>query len=164
MSNLITPEGGWTGNEIQSLPNNAGMICPNCRAEYRPGFTTCSDCDVALVSEVLPPSSTAEGTLTSSVGSLKCTQHPEIHAVARCRGCSSGVCATCDFQISGGLHFCPKCIDSAGNEKIDPRRKKLAIYALVAAVYCTLVGIFTFSGALYRAMGGPANEQAIGVF
>ena len=25
------------------------MFCPDCRAEYRPGFTRCSDCDVALV-------------------------------------------------------------------------------------------------------------------
>lgn len=25
------------------------MICPNCRAEYRDGFTRCSDCDVDLV-------------------------------------------------------------------------------------------------------------------
>src|SRR5580658_11147505 len=25
------------------------MFCPNCEAEYRPGFTRCSDCDVALV-------------------------------------------------------------------------------------------------------------------
>jgi hypothetical protein len=24
------------------------MFCPECRAEYRPGFTRCSDCDVAL--------------------------------------------------------------------------------------------------------------------
>jgi hypothetical protein len=25
------------------------MFCPNCKAEYRPGFSRCSDCDVALV-------------------------------------------------------------------------------------------------------------------
>jgi hypothetical protein len=25
------------------------MFCPQCRAEYRPGFKRCSDCDVALV-------------------------------------------------------------------------------------------------------------------
>jgi hypothetical protein len=29
------------------------MICPQCHAEYRPGFTRCSDCDVDLVNE--PP-------------------------------------------------------------------------------------------------------------
>ena len=30
------------------------MFCPNCRAEYRPGFIRCSDCGVELV-EVIPP-------------------------------------------------------------------------------------------------------------
>ena len=31
------------------------MFSPQCKAEYRPGFTHCSDCDVALVEE--PPKS-----------------------------------------------------------------------------------------------------------
>ena len=30
------------------------MYCPNCRSEYRAGFTRCKDCDVRLVVE-LPP-------------------------------------------------------------------------------------------------------------
>jgi len=30
------------------------MFCPECKTEYRPGFTRCSDCGVALVNE-LPP-------------------------------------------------------------------------------------------------------------
>lgn len=28
------------------------MFCPQCRVEYRPGFTRCSDCDVDLVHEL----------------------------------------------------------------------------------------------------------------
>jgi len=28
------------------------MYCPNCRSEYRPGFTRCKDCEVALVVEL----------------------------------------------------------------------------------------------------------------
>ena len=31
------------------------MFCPQCRAEYRPGFTHCTDCDVDLV-DALPES------------------------------------------------------------------------------------------------------------
>jgi len=30
------------------------MFCPQCKAEYRVGFTRCSDCDVDLV-DYLPP-------------------------------------------------------------------------------------------------------------
>jgi hypothetical protein len=30
------------------------MFCPQCKAEYRPGFIRCSDCDVELV-DCLPP-------------------------------------------------------------------------------------------------------------
>lgn len=28
------------------------MFCPKCRAEYRPGFTHCPDCDAELVEEL----------------------------------------------------------------------------------------------------------------
>ena len=27
------------------------MYCPNCRSEYRPGFSRCNDCDVELVAK-----------------------------------------------------------------------------------------------------------------
>lgn len=36
------------------------MFCPNCRAEYRPGFTVCSDCDLELVDELDPAATEAE--------------------------------------------------------------------------------------------------------
>jgi hypothetical protein len=29
--------------------NEVGEYCPNCGAEYRPGFATCSDCGIPLV-------------------------------------------------------------------------------------------------------------------
>ncbi|NJD55628.1 MAG: DUF2007 domain-containing protein [Nitrospirae bacterium] len=28
------------------------MFCPDCKAEYRPGFTMCSDCHIGLVQEL----------------------------------------------------------------------------------------------------------------
>ncbi len=31
------------------------MFCPECKAEYRDGFTTCSDCDVELVDALVEP-------------------------------------------------------------------------------------------------------------
>lgn len=39
------------------------MYCPNCRSEYRAGFTSCKDCNVALVAD-LPPE---EGQFTELV-------------------------------------------------------------------------------------------------
>jgi hypothetical protein len=31
------------------------MFCPECKSEYRPDFTQCSDCDVDLVAELSKP-------------------------------------------------------------------------------------------------------------
>ena len=39
------------------------MFCPICRAQYRPGFTRCSDCDVALVPSVPQPEDMPSGRL-----------------------------------------------------------------------------------------------------
>jgi hypothetical protein len=35
------------------------MFCPQCKAEYRTGFTRCSDCDVNLVSSLDPSAPSA---------------------------------------------------------------------------------------------------------
>jgi len=36
------------------------MFCPECSVEFRPGFTICSDCRVALVPEAPPDSGVAQ--------------------------------------------------------------------------------------------------------
>jgi hypothetical protein len=48
------------------------MFCPQCRAEYRPGFTRCSDCDVDLVEALSPSDNSAKNELTDgSLGTVK---------------------------------------------------------------------------------------------
>jgi hypothetical protein len=47
------------------LRETAGrMFCPQCNAEYRPGFTRCADCDVDLVNE--PPEYALAGQATAA--------------------------------------------------------------------------------------------------
>jgi hypothetical protein len=41
--------------EIECWWNIPQMFCPDCGAEYRPGFTHCTDCDVDLESELPKP-------------------------------------------------------------------------------------------------------------
>jgi hypothetical protein len=151
MSDEIQPNVIETG-EIQGDPQPGGLVCPNCKAEYRAGFTLCSDCKVDLVSGLPVPAPEPKEVKPSSLSGLKCLQHPGVDAVAKCSACFSGICSTCDFQVSK-LHFCPRCIENAHDEKINPRRKNLAVGAIAIAAYCTLAGIITFSGFLYRALG-----------
>jgi hypothetical protein len=44
------------------------MFCPQCHAEYRPGFTRCADCDVELVEDL--PAGEEAGTNDVRVGTL----------------------------------------------------------------------------------------------
>ena len=50
------------------------MFCPECRAEYRPGFSQCADCDVDLVQELPMELSGAEKTLRKTWTGR--TEHP----------------------------------------------------------------------------------------
>jgi hypothetical protein len=45
------------------------MICPECKAEYRPGFTRCADCDVELVWE--QPEDAAGSAASSGYGAAE---------------------------------------------------------------------------------------------
>jgi hypothetical protein len=65
------------------------MFCPQCQAEYRPGFTRCADCDVKLVSELPkeallcnqpPPADRAEGSDEDPFVSFWRGDDPRIHA------------------------------------------------------------------------------------
>jgi hypothetical protein len=50
------------------------MFCPQCRVEYRPGFTHCTDCDVDLVHENAPdPGGYPQVRKTELPGQFSCT-------------------------------------------------------------------------------------------
>jgi hypothetical protein len=55
------------------------MICPQCHAEYRAGFTRCSDCDIALVDHLPPVESGVEP-------ELEPTEESDYVAVATVQG------------------------------------------------------------------------------
>ncbi|HUJ69996.1 MAG TPA: DUF2007 domain-containing protein, partial [Syntrophorhabdales bacterium] len=58
------------------------MFCPQCKAEYRPGFTTCADCGVPLVEELPPeqveeePANTGHSTLDGDLVRILDTFNP----------------------------------------------------------------------------------------
>ena len=58
------------------------MFCPECKAEYRDGFSRCSDCDTALVAEL--PNSTEPAVYEGQLR-LVHTTHEQSDCVAFCR-------------------------------------------------------------------------------
>lgn len=178
---MNTPERPEDGKTCQAHPGQAAVadctacgktLCGICSFDHG-GRHYCGDCAVSGVRAALPPPSesalppaapiepSARRRSAVPLG-LKCAQHSEVDAIAQCRGCSNGVCETCNFEMPGGLHFCPACVDNAGSEEISPKRKKLAIAGIVLAAYCTLMYVFMITGALYRAFGSPTDLQALG--
>lgn len=46
------------------------MFCPECKTEYRPGFTECADCGVDLVSTLPPSTPASDGRLPANFDGL----------------------------------------------------------------------------------------------
>jgi hypothetical protein len=66
------------------------MICPKCGAEYRPGFTRCSDCLVALVNESKPAKPRSSSRSVELVTVFKCSDPGRI-ALAKSLLQSTGI-------------------------------------------------------------------------
>lgn len=58
------------------------MYCPSCHAEYAPGFTRCSDCDVELV-EALPAAEPARRETTDDLVTVFSSHDPGLAAIAQ---------------------------------------------------------------------------------
>jgi len=94
-------------------------------------------------------------------GNVRCRQHPEVQAVARCRVCHAGVCATCDFLLPGNLHVCPGCLESEPSTDVSPRRRHLAIGAIIIAVFTLMMYVLSMSGAFRREFGGSEAANMV---
>lgn len=53
------------------------MFCPECRAEYRPGFTRCADCERDLVDELDASALDDGGPVSDDLEPFHETGHPE---------------------------------------------------------------------------------------
>jgi hypothetical protein len=85
------------------------MFCPECRAEYRPGFTKCKDCDVDLVDALEPPE------LDNPVEIARFMQvHQAEFAVSVLEG--SGVKAFLDQSFTG--HIAPHYVLTSGGVRL----------------------------------------------
>lgn len=144
---------------IEGQEASGAKECPVCGTQAAVSTSTCSGCGHVYRLLNLSPSPRIRVRVPAG---LKCAQHTDVDAVTRCRACSNGVCETCDFQMPGGLHFCPACIDNAGNEDISPRRTKMAIGAIVLAVYCPFMFGFMITGTHYRTLGSPSDLETLG--
>lgn len=100
-----------------------------------------------------------------SVNKIHCTQHPDVPAVMRCQVCHSGVCATCDFVVPGGVHVCPACIEKEPSNELEPARRNKMIAGFFIAAYSTLMLALGRSGALVRTFGNDKDTlKILGLF
>lgn len=90
-----------------------------------------------------------------------CRQHVTSPAVALCHSCKAPVCATCDFQFPGGLHFCPACATKT-TAPLSSTRKTMLGWSIVAAVWVTVALVVLFSGTLAEAAENEPGATIIG--
>lgn len=104
------------------------MFCPRCKAEYREGFTTCSDCQITLVEDLdnyqYPEEMIHENTdssisttheapsrkrIVAEEGTLLC---PKCHAEYRD---DFEICAQCEVELQPEIYLEPE-LHSVNNE------------------------------------------------
>lgn len=164
-------------NALAECGSCGKTLCNVCSFEVA-GRQYCSDCAQSSVTAPAPPSpAPAPGewsdfpslNLTAPMrpsvpAGLMCARHVEVPAVAQCRGCSQGVCATCDFEMPGGLHLCPDCIDKAGDEEVSPKRRKQARLSVVCAFLATLFLVLAIAvQVLFASTWKPDDLNAVDV-
>jgi len=92
----------------------------------------------------------------------RCVQHPKAAAIATCDTCHGLMCATCMFEVPGGLHLCPGCAMKARNP-LTPGRLWSALISLLLAVVGTAGFVVVMTGSLASVVGSEDNVIAIGL-
>ena len=78
------------------------MFCPQCRTEYRKGFSRCADCDVDLTSELAPEAELSE----EYVDLIAITTYSSRHEAELAKGflAAQGINAVVSGDDYGGIH------------------------------------------------------------
>jgi hypothetical protein len=117
-------------------------ICDACASRQWDGSRCCPNCTPRLTlatPPVMNPAATAPA-------DVRCVQHANLPARAKCNGCGAFMCQTCTFDLPGGLRICPECATKAPT--INSTQKRLLIGAFVAAVWCTIASTAYYGGTL----------------
>jgi hypothetical protein len=151
------------------------LICPDCRAPLVIADrqnATCAAHDGRYQilfdrsAPAMPETAAADGVDIPRPAAphglnIPCVQHPEVMAVARCRICSRGVCATCDFLLPGNVHACPACLETEPSTALTPKRRAAMIIAMLIAGFCTLMFMLLMTGTLHRTFGASETTNLL---
>jgi hypothetical protein len=77
----------------------------------------------------------------------RCAHHAKVPAIAVCDTCGAYMCATCIFEVPGGMHMCPVCA-MAPKIQLSKSRKTAMAFAYVLAVISTIGMLLLLLGAL----------------
>src|SRR5581483_9350020 len=79
-----------------------------------------------------------------------------------CQSCGAYMCATCDFALPNGLHFCPTCATKP-QAALGPKRRRAMIWSFVCAGGASAAFIISLAYAGLHPPHSQVDEQALGV-
>jgi hypothetical protein len=147
---------------VYTCQNCCSDICETCNFPQPDGSHLCPNC--ASRQATVPPLISAPPVITNAPvipQGVRCVQHPNLPATAKCQACGGFMCQTCTFDLPGGMKICPTC--ATATPKLSPKRKKFLIGSYVFAVWCTVVMAALFGGAFRDFAHDKASEELFGM-
>lgn len=93
---------------------------------------------------------------------MRCVQHPGSPATQQCQSCGAYMCATCDFELPGGFHYCPACATKP-RSALSPKRKRAMIISIATAALASVSFVGTIIWAGLHPAENAMEQQALGV-